>query len=486
MTTTQEIIVRDQLYIGGEWVAPATNRVLNPTSPSNEELLGQVPEATERDVDSAVAAARAAFDDPRGWAHWDVDARAQAMERFADALEQRGSEIARLVSGQNGMPIALSEAVEGAFPAVALHYYAGMIKEKGIEERREGVFGRATLVRHEPVGVVAAIVPWNFPQALAFVKIAPALAAGCTLVIKPSPETVLDAFVMAEAAHEAGIPPGVINIVPTGREVGAYLVAHHGVDKVGFTGSTEAGRSIGETCGRLLRPVTLELGGKSAAIVLDDADLAQHASEFVDATLQNNGQTCYLCTRILAPRARYTEVVDTITDIVRSLRIGDALDPQTQVGPLVSARQRARVEDYIAKGRAGGGRVTVGGGRPAGLDKGFFIEPTVFADVTNADTIAREEIFGPVIAVIPYATEQEAVAIANDSEFGLGGSVWSRDTERAIDLARRIQSGGIGINSYSHDIGSPFGGIKASGLGREQGPEGLAAYQNAKTIYNVP
>lgn len=486
MTATQETTVRDRLYIGGEWIRPATDRVFSPVSPSTEALLGQVPEGTERDVDNAVAAARAAFDDPQGWSSWDVDARAQAMERFADALERRGPEIARLVSGQNGMPISMAEAVEGAFPAVALRYYADLIREQGIEERREGVFGRATRVRHEPVGVVAAIVPWNFPQALAFVKIAPALAAGCTLVIKPSPETVLDAFVMAEAAHEAGLPPGVLNIVPAGREVGAYLVAHPGVDKVGFTGSTEAGRSIAETCGRLLRPVTLELGGKSAAIVLDDADLAQHASEFVDATLQNNGQTCYLCTRILAPRTRYAEVVDTITDIVRSLRIGDALDARTQVGPLVSERQRARVEGYVTKGRAAGGRVTTGGNRPAGLEYGFFHEPTVFADVSNNDTIAREEIFGPVLAVIPYDTEQEAVAIANDSEFGLGGSVWSSDTERAIGLARRIQSGGIGINSYSHDIGSPFGGIKASGLGREQGPEGLAAYQHSKTIYNVP
>jgi aldehyde dehydrogenase (NAD+) len=486
MIVTDETITKTHLYIGGEWVDPATDRVISPVSPSTEQPLGQVPEAVEKDIDRAVAAARAAFDDPQGWASWDVSRRAEVMERFADELEKRGAEIAGLVSSQNGMPISMAQAVEGGFPAVALRYYAGLIREQGIEEQRAGVFGRPTRVRHEPVGVVAAIVPWNFPQALAFVKIAPALAAGCTMVIKPSPETVLDGYAMIEAAHAAGVPAGVLNIVPAGREVGAYLVGHPGVDKVGFTGSTEAGRSIGATCGQLLRPVTLELGGKSAAILLDDADLPSLAAEFVDATLQNNGQTCYVCTRIFAPRSRYSQFVDQITDIVDSLTVGDAMDPATQVGPLVSERQRARVESYIERGVAEGGRITTGGKRPAHLDRGFFIEPTVFADVTNDSTIAREEIFGPVLAVIPYDTIDEAIAMANDSDFGLGGSVWGQDTERALDVARRIHTGGVGINFYSHDIGSPFGGVKASGLGREQGPEGLAAYQNLKTIYNAP
>ncbi|MDQ0864846.1 aldehyde dehydrogenase [Arthrobacter globiformis] len=486
MIVTDETTTQTQLYIGGEWVDPSTNNVIQPVNPSTEEPVGQVPEANEKDVDRAVEAARAAFDEPQGWASWDAGRRAEIIERFADELEKRGGEIARQVSSQNGMPISMSGPVEGGFPAVALRYYAGLIREQGIEEQRAGIFGRPTRVRHEPVGVVAAIVPWNFPQALAFVKIAPALAAGCTMVIKPSPETVLDSYTLAEAAQAAGIPAGVLNIVPAGREVGAYLVGHPGVDKVGFTGSTEAGRSIGSTCGQLLRPVTLELGGKSAAILLDDADLPSLAAEFVDATLQNNGQTCYLCTRIFAPRAKYNEFVDQITDIVSSLRVGDALDPATQVGPLVSERQRARVEKYIEVGLAEGGRITTGGKRPAHLDRGYFIEPTVFADVTNDSTIAREEIFGPVLAVIPYDTIDDAIAMANDSEFGLGGSVWGQDTERALEVARRIQTGGVGINFYSHDIGSPFGGVKASGLGREQGPEGLAAYQNLKTIYNAP
>ncbi|MDR3663061.1 MAG: aldehyde dehydrogenase family protein, partial [Mycobacterium sp.] len=316
-----------------------------------------------------------------------------------------------------------------------------------------------------------------------FLKLAPALAAGCTVVLKPAEETVLDAFLMAEAAAAAGLPAGVLNIVPGGREVGAYLVAHPDVDKVSFTGSTDAGRSIAETCGRLLRPVTLELGGKSAAIVLDDADLVGAMEAFFGATLLNNGQVCWLSTRVLAPRSRYSEIVDTITDLARSLTVGDPLNPQTKVGPLVSARQRERVEGYIAKGRSEGARLTTGGVRPAGLDRGWFLEPAIFADLDNNATIAREEIFGPVLTVIPYADEDEAVAIANDNDYGLGGTVWSADTERAARIARRVQSGTVGVNHYVNEPVAPFGGIKHSGMGRELGPEGLTPFQNHKTIY---
>jgi acyl-CoA reductase-like NAD-dependent aldehyde dehydrogenase len=334
--------------------------------------------------------------------------------------------------------------------------------------------------------VVGAIVPWNVPQAITFLKVAPALAAGCTVVLKPSPETVLDAFLMAEAALAAGLPAGVLNIVPGGRELGAYLVSHPRVDKVSFTGSTVAGRAIAEICGRLLRPVTLELGGKSAAIVLDDADLVSNMESFFGATLLNNGQICWLGTRILAPQSRYREVVDTITGLAGSLQIGEALDPTTQIGPLASARQRDRVESYIAKGNAEGARLTVGGGRPEQLDKGWFVQPTVFADVDNRFTIAQEEIFGPVLSVIPYRDEDEAVAIANDSDYGLGGSVWTADPDRGTALARRVRSGTLGINAYLNDPTVPFGGIKASGMGREMGPEGLTGYQQLKTIYLDP
>jgi acyl-CoA reductase-like NAD-dependent aldehyde dehydrogenase len=345
--------------------------------------------------------------------------------------------------------------------------------------------GGNIVVRRYPIGVVGAIVPWNFPQSLAAFKYAPALAAGCPLVIKPSPETVLDIQLVAEAAAEAGLPPGVFNVGPGGREVGAYLVSHPRIDKVAFTGSTAAGRSIAETCGRLLRPVTLELGGKSAAIVLDDAELnlATIGEKLFQATLLNNGQTCFLGTRVLAPANRYDEVVDTFAALADSLSVGDALDPSTQIGPMASDRQRERVEGYIAKGRSEGARLVVGGGRPAGRDRGWFVEPTIFADVDNNHTIAQEEIFGPVLSVIRYADEDDAVRIANDSDYGLGGSVWTSDNERGLGVARRVQTGTIGVNTYLPDPTAPFGGVKASGLGRELGPEAIGHYQQIQSIF---
>jgi aldehyde dehydrogenase (NAD+) len=366
-----------------------------------------------------------------------------------------------------------------------LRYMAGLVANATFEEERPGHLGGTTIVRREPIGVVGGIVPWNYPQTLAAFKYGPALAAGCTIVLKPSPETVLDAFLLAEAAADAGIPPGVINIVPGGREVGAYLVQHRDVDKVAFTGSTAAGRRIAETCGRLLRPVTLELGGKSAAIVLDDADLdlAKIGNDLFAATLVNNGQTCYLGTRVLAPRSRYDEVVDTLAAFASSLAVGDALDPATQIGPMASDRHRDRVEGYIAKGTSDGARLVTGGGRPRDLDRGWFVEPTVFADVDNASTIAQEEIFGPVLAVIPYRDEEDAIRIANDSDYGLGGSVWTTDAEHGKDVARRVRTGTIGINGYLPDPGAPFGGVKASGIGRELGPDAVTAYQQYKSIY---
>jgi aldehyde dehydrogenase (NAD+) len=476
----------DTLYIGGDWVAPAGSDTITVVSPSTEEVIGSVPEASEADVDRAVDAARTAFDDPQGWASWTPQARAEVLERFAVALDARAAATAGAVSSQNGMPVQISQAFESVFPALLLRYYSGLVTSRGAEERRDAMFGGTTVVRREPIGVVAAIVPWNFPQALAFLKIAPALAAGCALVVKPAPETVLDSYVMAQAAAEAGLPAGVLNIVPAGREVGGYLVAHPGIDKVAFTGSTAAGRTIAETCGRLLRPVTLELGGKSAAIVLDDADLPSNLESFFGATLLNNGQTCFLGTRVLAPRSRYDEIVEVVTGLAGSLTVGDALDPVTQIGPMVSGRQRDRVESYIAKGLADGARITTGGGRPQGLDRGFFVSPTVFADVDNNHTIAQEEIFGPVLAVIPYTDEADAIRIANDSDFGLGGSVWSTDPERAAGVARKVRTGSIGINSYVNDPVSPFGGVKSSGLGREMGPEGLAGYEVLKSIYQAP
>ncbi|MBY8857312.1 aldehyde dehydrogenase [Nocardia sp. CA2R105] len=468
------------LYLDGRWVAPATNSVVPVISPSTEARIGSVPEGSEADIDAAVSAARTAFDDPSGWAHWDGKRRADALALFAEQLQARGEETATRVSSQNGMPISLARQFESGFPALLLQYYGEMAVDSQ-DEVRPGMLGGSTVVTRSPIGVVAAIVPWNVPQAITFLKLAPALAAGCTVVLKPAPETVLDAFLMAEAAAAAGLPPGVLNVVPGGRELGAYLVGHPGVDKVSFTGSTAAGRAIARTCGDLLRPVTLELGGKSAAIVLDDANLTDDIESFFGATMLNNGQICWLCTRVLAPATRYDEIVDIVTDLARNTAVGDPLSDTTQMGPLVSQRQRDRVEGYIAAGRNDGGRVTTGGQRVA--ERGWFIEPTVFADVRPEHTIAREEIFGPVLSVISYTDEDDAVAIANSSQYGLGGTVWTADAERGAQFARRIASGTVGINGYANDPTAPFGGIKNSGMGRELGPEGLSSYQNLKSIY---
>lgn len=475
----------ESMFIGGRWVAPAGNGRITVRSASSEEVIGSVPDGTPADVDAAVAAARRAFDDPTGWASLEPIQRAETLEKLAASIGEVSEDIVRLISQQNGMPITTARAVEGGFPGALLALYAGMIRDQALEEERPGMFGGRTLVRRQPIGVVAAIVPWNFPQTLLFSKLAPALAAGCTLVIKPSPETVLDIYRLAEVLEGAGLPPGVINIVPGDREVGAYLVEHPGVDKVAFTGSTAAGKAIGETCGRLLRPVTLELGGKSAAIVLDDAVLEGAAQQLFGATMLNNGQTCFISTRILAPRSRYDEVVDLFSSMASQAVVGDSLDEATMVGPLASKAQRERVEGYIAQGKAQGARLTAGGGRPE-QDRGWFVQPTVFADVDNSTTIAQEEIFGPVLSVIPYDDVAQAVRLANDSAFGLGGTVWSGDLERAATVARQVQSGTIGINHYVPDPSAPFGGIKGSGLGREFGPEGLANYQQLQSIYFPP
>jgi acyl-CoA reductase-like NAD-dependent aldehyde dehydrogenase len=448
---------------------------------ATSEPLGNGSAATESEIDEAVTAARGALP---GWSATPAAERAEVLVRLADALLARAADTNELCTRENGMPIRLSRGANGMFPAGLLRYYAGLIACGSDEEIRPATVGH-TIVRREAVGVVAAITPWNYPQALAAMKIAPALAAGCTMVLKAAPETALDALIFGEAARDAGLPPGVLNIVAGGPVAGAYLVQHPGVDKVAFTGSTAAGRVIGEMCGRLIRPVTLELGGKSAAIILDDADLDATIKGLRSASFVNNGQTCHLSSRILAPRSRYAEVVDAVAALADGLTVGDPLEKSTDIGPLVSSRQRERVLDYIEIGKSEGAKVVAGGTIPADQPRGWYVSPTVFADVDNSARIAQEEIFGPVLAVIAYETERQAIDIANDSEFGLGGTVWSTDHERATDVARAVRTGTIGVNGYVMDMQAPFGGVKSSGIGRELGPEGLAAYQSCKSIYHA-
>jgi aldehyde dehydrogenase (NAD+) len=479
------MITYDRLFIGGAWVEPTTADVCTLTSASTEGTIGVVPRASEDDVDLAVAAARHAFDDPTGWAYWEPARRGDAIEALAAQLELRAGEMAARVSSQNGMPITIATQLEGGFPLIVLRYYADLLRRSEFETTQPHLLGGTTTVRREPVGVVAAISPWNYPQTLASFKIAPALAAGCTVVLKPSPETLLDSFLFAEAVAATDIPAGVINIVPGGRNVGAYLVAHPGVNKVAFTGSTAAGRLIAETCGRLLRPVTLELGGKSAAIILDDADLATTIPTLLPNAIMNNGQACIAQTRILAPRARYAEVVDAVVSGVSAMKVGDPMDPATEVGPVVAERQRSRIEGYLDSGREEGATVALGGGRPSGsaFAKGWYVEPTVFSDVDNKMKIAQEEIFGPVLVVIPYDGDDNAVEIANDSNYGLCGSVWTGDNDRGLGVARQVRTGTYMLNApVPIDFSTPFGGYKESGVGREFGPEGLEGFLEMKSI----
>jgi len=474
--------VHDKLFIGGRWVDPAGSDVIEVISPHTEEVVGRVPEGTTADIDRAVAAARRAFDEGE-WPRMSPEERIAAVQRFSDAYAARMMDLAEVITTEMGSPISFSQLAQTPAPWMMLNTFIQVAKDHPWEEERSGVLGSPVVVRSEGVGVVGAIVPWNVPQFVTMSKLAPALLSGSTIVIKPAPETPLDAFVMAEILEEAGIPEGVVSVVPAGREVGEHLVRHPGVDKIAFTGSTAAGRTIASICGEQLKRVSLELGGKSAAIILDDADLDATMQGLKFASLMNNGQACVAQTRILASRRQYDAVVDALAETVAGMAVGDPSDPSTEIGPLVAERQQERVDKYIALGQEEGARVVVGGnGRPDGLDRGWYVRPTVFADVDNSMRIAREEIFGPVLAVIPYDDVEDAVRIANDSDFGLAGSVWTSDQEQGMEIARRVRTGTFGVNQYTMDFIAPFGGFKASGIGREFGKEGLEHYLELKSI----
>ncbi|QNG38816.1 aldehyde dehydrogenase [Geodermatophilaceae bacterium NBWT11] len=469
----------DRLFIGGEWVAPDSDRTIDVVNPATGQVIGSVPAASTGDVDRAVAAARRAFDS--GWATAPVEDRREVLRRIADGYRRRAEEFASLITDEMGCPISVSRWMQAGTPVMQIEAYLELSREFAFEEVRRTATGTGLVVK-EPVGVVAAVIPWNSPQASAMFKIPPALISGCTVVLKPAPETALDAMLFAEMLEEVGVPPGVVNVVPADRDVSEYLVSHPSVDKVAFTGSTAAGRRIASLCGNDLRRVTLELGGKSAAIVFADADLDAAVAGARMGSLLNTGQVCSNKTRFLVQDEVYDDVVERLVALMDAVVLGDPRDPATEMGPVVSVRQRDRVLDYLAIGQREGARLVRGGGIPAGFEVGAWVEPTLLAGVDNASRVAQEEVFGPVLTVTPFRDESEAVRLANDSVYGLSGAVMTADLDRAMRVARGVRTGGMSINGASAGLSAPFGGFKSSGIGREMGTEAFASYTEVKAI----
>ena len=477
---------RNELFIDGGWVTPGTDARIDVVSPHTEEVIGRAAAAAPGDVDRAVSAARAAFD-TGPWPRLPAQDRISAVERVAAVYRERRAEMAELVSAEIGAPITFAKHVQARLPMTAMAAFCTVAGAYTWQEDRPGFYGKDIRVAKLPVGVVAAIVPWNMPQFLTVGKVIPALLAGCTVVLKPAPESALDALLFADIVAAADLPPGVLNVVPGDRAVGANLVSHHGIDKVSFTGSTAAGRQVAMACAAGLKQVTLELGGKSASIVLEDADAAATATAIQMASLANSGQVCNALSRVLVPASRAGEFTDALEAELAGLTVGDPADPATQLGPLVAQRQQATVRDYIDTGQREGARLVLGGtALPDGVDRGWYVRPTLFADADNTMRIAREEIFGPVLTVIPYDDEDDAIAIANDSDYGLAGAVFTADRERGLGVAARVRAGSFGVNEgYIMDPLAPYGGLKASGWGRELGMEGLEGYLVSQAISGI-
>ena len=470
------------IYAGGRLVCSGSPDVITIVNPATEEVVGAVPAAVGADVDKAVRSARRAFDDGV-WATFAPEQRADALDRLAAALESRAEEAARLVTAEMGMPIGSSRQYNAASPCAILRYYANLARAMDTEETRTAVsFAGRTVVCREPAGVAAVITSWNYPIMLAFSQLAPALAAGCTIVLKPAAATSLSAFILAEAFEAADFPPGVFNLVTGTHQTAGALARHPGVDIVSFSGPTKQGRWIASICGAELKPAAIELGGQSTAIVLDDADLEQTGAALGRLIFGNSGQTCFAMSRVLVPEQRYDDLVDALTEEAGQLRVGDPLSEATTMGPLASSRRRADVEARVRSGVADGARVVAGARRPASPVRGYFYEPTVLTDVTPAMAIAREEICGPVATLIRYSDQAEAIAFAN-AGFGLAATVWTGDPQRGLDIAKRARVGTFGINLYEPDLGSPWGGRGPSGSGSAYGPEGMDPYLTSKSVF---
>ena len=467
---------RETIYIDGAWVPSTGTGTIEVTASATEEVIGRIPDGTPEDVDRAVAAAKAAFP---GWSATSTEERAKQLTRLQEGLAGRMAELATLIATEVGMPIRLAGAIQVGLPTMVMGSYAQLLGDFPFEER----IGHSLVVR-EPVGVVGAITPWNYPLHQIVAKVAPALAAGCTVVLKPSEVAPLNAFVLAEIVDEAGLPPGVFNLVSgTGPVVGEAIASHPDVDMVSFTGSTRAGKRVAELAAATVKRVALELGGKSANVILDDADLERAVATGVTNCYLNSGQTCTAWTRMLVPRDRLAETERIAAAKAEAYRLGDPLSEETNLGPLASAAQRERVVGYIAKGLEEGAKLVTGGAEPPdGLGQGYFVRPTVFSDVRPDMTIAQEEIFGPVLSIIPYDSEEEAIEVANGTLYGLAGGVWSSDPERAQRVARRLRTGQVDVNGASFNPFAPFGGYKQSGIGRELGRHGLEEYLEVKSL----
>ena len=467
---------REHLYINGSWVESTGEGSIEVINPANEETIGSVPVGSAADVEAAVAAAKAAFPD---WSKTSVEDRIGYLNMLSQAIKGRTEELTELITSEVGTPINYCRGAMVGTPRVVSRSYAKILENFDWEEEV-----RNSLIVKEPIGVVGMITPWNYPLHQIIGKVAPAIAAGCTMVVKPSKEAPLNSFILADIIHEIGLPAGVFNLVSGhGREIGEVLSSHPDVDMVSFTGSTGAGVRVSELAAPSVKRVTLELGGKSANIILEDAEIAKAASASIHACFGNSGQECSALTSLLVPESKKQEIVDVISAKMEKYSVGDPMDESKRCGPMVSRKQQESVSSYIAAGIEEGATLVVGGlGMPEGLDKGYFVQPTVFADVTPEMAIFREEIFGPVLSITTYSTEEEAIELANDSEYGLSGGVWSGDEDRAMRVAREMRTGQVSINGGPFNISAPFGGYKLSGNGRELGVQGLEEFLEIKAI----